>query len=140
MDLNPQQSFKSVSVMSDRMVTHAQLEAQVANLRAECDALQSELAEVRAREVMLVSFIDSLEGLFDYTGSREKARRAALSASSTEVAKWAAERDAKVLEGAAIKFRTTNCTLLPSTIECAEALEQWANELRASASQPTIKE
>jgi hypothetical protein len=45
---------------------------------------------------------------------------------------WLKERDAKVLENAANRFRNENYTLLPSTIECAETLETWANELRSN--------
>ena len=50
MELNPQQSYKSVSEMHDRLTTYRQLEAELANLRAQLSALQQ-------REAMLVEAV-----------------------------------------------------------------------------------
>ena len=52
MELNPQQSYKSVSEMHDRLTTYRQLEAEVANLRAQLSATQ-------AREAMLVEALQT---------------------------------------------------------------------------------
>jgi hypothetical protein len=103
MDLNPQQSFKSISVMSDRMVTHAQLEAQVANLRAERDALQAELSTTKDKMAMLVDalthYTDAMQTVevgrsrgrhYEEVDDSEIAR-AALSATAETVADWKAK-------------------------------------------------
>ena len=71
----------------------------------------------------------------DFNEHWDSYRRAckALSASAPEVAKYLAEVRAKVLEDAVNKFADKDNWVL-------KHLRQMANELRAIASQPTIKE
>ena len=138
MDLNPQQSYKSVSEMHDRLTTYRQLEAEVANLRAQLSATQ-------AREAMLVEAHNNLRDAIlngrgsvaeelnsDQTnsvlGEIDDAFSVALSNSTEHTEKFLAEVRAKALEDAALQLESYDWPVGHKA--AAETVRRMANELR----------
>ena len=89
MELNPQQSYKSVSEMHDRLTTYRQLEAEVANLRAQLSAAQSLLA----MQSEALEEANARLHYFDFKLVPESIRivEASLSATAETVAAWKAK-------------------------------------------------
>ena len=88
MELNPQQSYKSVLEMHDRLITYRQLEAEVVNLREQLSATQ-------AREARLVETVKSVMPTIKQNRHAPVVQilEQALSNSTEHAEKWLAEHD-----------------------------------------------